>query len=204
MSFGLGRRATSRRGRWRHRRLLLGLYELELDRWLRWPCRPGYTAFDVGGQVGYDALVFAKRTNGRVVTFECDATWCASIRRALAANPALGSRIDLIEVEVTDRHDASRGIVTLDAHSAEIGWDPDILKLDVEGGEVRVLMGGAQMVQRRHPPLIVEVHSAELERACGTWLVQRGYRPRVVNQRRFLPEHRPTVHNRWLVAVGTW
>lgn len=56
----------------------------------------------------------------------------------------------------------------------------------------------------RHPHLIVAVHSAELQRDCGQWLVQRGYRPRIVSQRRFLPDHRATVHNRWLIAVGTW
>ena len=201
---GLGRGLRVDAGNGRHRRLLLGLYELELDRWLRSLCRPGYAAFDVGGQLGYDALVFAKRTNGRVVTFECDATWCTAIRRARAANPELGSRIELVETLVADRHDASGGMVTLDAHSAQVGWDPDIVKLDVEGCELGVLKGAAQMIARRHPHLIVEVHSAELEWACGTWLVQRGYRPRVVSQRRFLPEHRPTVHNRWLIAVGTW
>lgn len=187
-----------------HKRLLLGLYELELDRWLRRLCRPGYTAFDVGGQVGYDALVFAKQTRGRVVTFECDATWCASIRRAIAANPMAGGRIDLVEATVADRHDINEGLVTLDAYAAEVGWDPDIVKLDVEGGELKVLMGSAQLIQRRHPHIIVEVHSVELERACGTWLAQGGYEPRVVSQRRILPDHRPTVHNRWLIAVGTW
>ena len=36
------------------------VYELELNRWLRRLCRPGYTAYDVGGQLGYDALVLAK------------------------------------------------------------------------------------------------------------------------------------------------
>lgn len=187
-----------------HKRLLLGLYELELDRWLRRLCRPGYTSFDVGGQLGYDALVLAKRTNGRVVTFECDATWSTSIRRAIAANPGLGSRIDLVEATVTDRDGDMPGLMTLDAHSAEIGWDPDIVKLDVEGSELRVLAGAARMIERRHPHLIVEAHSAELERACGTWLVQRGYLPRIVSQRRCFPDHRPTIHNRWLVAVGTW
>lgn len=200
--FGLGRGLRVECGN--HKHLLLGIYEIELDRWLRRLCRPGYTTFDVGGQLGYDALVFAKRTGGRVVTFECEAVWCRSIRHALVANPALCDLIDLVEAEVADRHDADAGTVTLDAHSGKTGWDPDIVKLDVEGAELKVLIGAAQMVQRRHPHLIVEVHSAELERECGTWLVERGYRPRVVSQRRFLPDYRPTGHNRWLVAVGTW
>lgn len=91
-----------------HKRLLLGVYEVELDRWLRRLCRPGYDAFDVGGELGYDALVFAKRTAGRVVTFECEAIWCASIRRAIAANPSLGSRISLVEARVADRDDRPR------------------------------------------------------------------------------------------------
>lgn len=35
-------------------RLYLGLYEIELNRHLRRMLRPGMTAFDVGGQHGYD------------------------------------------------------------------------------------------------------------------------------------------------------
>lgn len=94
--------------------------------------------------------------------------------------------------------------MTLDGCAAAVGWDPDFIKLDVEGAEFDVLQGAAAMIERRHPHLVVEVHSVELEQACGTWLADRGYQPRVVNQRRVLKDHRPTAHNRWLVAVGTW
>jgi len=58
--FGLGRGLRIDADITQHKRLLVGLYELELNRWLRRLCRPGYTAYDVGGQLGYDALVLAK------------------------------------------------------------------------------------------------------------------------------------------------
>jgi hypothetical protein len=48
---------------------------------------------------------------------------------------------------------------------------------------------------------VVEVHSTELERACGRLLVELGYRPVIVNPRRVLPDYRPGLAlNRWLVA----
>lgn len=37
-------------------RLYLGVYDLELDNYLRRMLRPGMTAFDVGAQYGYDSL----------------------------------------------------------------------------------------------------------------------------------------------------
>jgi len=87
---------------------------------------------------------------------------------------------------MADHDDPSRGIVTLDTQSAEVGWNPDVIKLDVEGDELKVLRAAAGSVDRRHPHFIIEVHSAELDRAYAAWLVERGYRPRIVSQRRFL------------------
>jgi hypothetical protein len=50
--------------------------------------------------------------------------------------------------------------------------------------------------------MIVEIHSAELERGCGELMIDHGYRVTIVNQRKIAPDHRPTKElNRWLVAV---
>jgi hypothetical protein len=72
----------------------------------------------------------------------------------------------------------------------------------VEGAEVDVLRGARRLLAGHRPHVLVETHGLAEERACGELLVSYGYRPRIVPRRRRLREDRPTLHNRWLVAVG--
>jgi hypothetical protein len=88
--------------------------------------------------------------------------------------------------------------VTLDGYAAEF-QAPGFVKIDVEGGELDVLRGARRVLVDQRPSLIVETHSAELERLCGRFLVEHGYRPLVVKQRSVWKERR-LQNNRWLVA----
>lgn len=177
-------------------RLYLGLYEIELDRHLRRLLRPGVTAYDVGAQHGYDALAIAKRTGARVAAFERDDECLQGMRESFGLNPWLAGLIEPVEATVgsgpTDLH--------LDDWAYNGGFVPDFIKLDIEGAEIAALHSAERILRERHPSLIVEVHSVDLERQAGGLLVRHGYRPLVVSQRRLLPDHRPTEHNRWLVA----
>jgi len=182
-----------------HTRTFLGLYEIELSRHLRRLCPPGTRSFDVGAQVGYDALILAKLGRGRVVSFEPDPACLAKMTANFALNPDLGHLITTVAAFVG----AGEGTLSLDryAGSAE-GFVPDFVKIDVDGEEAQVLEGASGLLAARRPHLLVEVHSEELERRCGAMLVAHGYRPTIVNQRRVLRDHRPIPHNRWLVAEG--
>lgn len=183
----------------REARLYCGLYELELNRHLRRLCSPGVKAFDVGGQYGYDALLFAKRTAAPVISFECDAAACARMLHTVQLNPRLAALIRVVPAMVGTGRD---GTVSLDDYAAE-SFEPDLIKIDVEGGELDVLTGAMGLLENAFPALVVEVHSADLERRCGRLMVERGYRPTVVHQRIVMSDHRPTQEvNRWLVADG--
>jgi len=180
-------------------RLYLGMYEVELNRHLRRICQPGTTTFDVGGQYGYDGLVFAKLTEARVVSFECDASSFERLTRTVKLNPRLAPLVEPVQAMVGTGRD---GTVSIDEYTAR-KFTPGFIKVDVEGAELDVLRGARGTLANRHPALIVEVHSASLEQHCGRLLVEHGYRPRIVNQRSFLSDHRPTDQvNRWLVADG--
>src|SRR5215213_3639901 len=111
--------------------LYVGLYEIELNRHLRSIARPGYRSFDIGGQVGYDALVLAKLTGAPVVSVECEADLVREIERNAAANPGLD--ITTVHGFVADAPGGGR--VTIDALADE-HFVPDLLKIDIEGGEV--------------------------------------------------------------------
>jgi hypothetical protein len=183
-------------------RLYLGLYELELSAHLRRLCRPGHRGYDVGAQVGYDALVMAKLSGAPVASFEREAVACAALRANLALNPGVGSLVTAVQATVGERTDGDGHLALDDFARGPGGFVPDVVKIDVEGAEAAVLRGALEILSKRRPHLVVETHSAELERACGDLLVGLGYRPVVVPQRRRAPDLRPAGHNRWLVAAG--
>jgi FkbM family methyltransferase len=52
----------------------------------------------------------------------------------------------------------------------------DLIKIDVEGAESRVLDGAERLVSRFRPTLIIELHTPEQDIAVARWLTERGYR----------------------------
>ena len=187
-------------------RTYLGLYEVELNRHLRRLCPPGTRSFDVGAQFGYDALVLAKLSGAAVASFEAGEDCLAVMAANFALNPALAPLIAPVCAWVGTGAGATLALDDY-ARSAE-GFVPDLIKIDVDTAdsaakaEADVLEGARDLLRERRPGLIVEVHSEALERRCGALLVEHGYRPTIVSQRRVLPDHRPIPHNRWLVAEG--
>src|ERR1700729_4209662 len=69
---GIGRGLRMRIDFEHQTRTYLGLYEIEVNRYLRRVLLPRVTAFDIGVQHGYDSLVIARHTRARVAAFECD------------------------------------------------------------------------------------------------------------------------------------
>ena len=65
--------------------------------------------------------------------------------------------------------------ITLDGFIASGGLVPQFVKIDVEGGECEVLLGGASLFTRQRPALIVEVHHQQADQQIRAWLEQYGY-----------------------------
>lgn len=55
---------------------------------------------------------------------------------------------------------------SLDSMSAEAGRDADLIKVDVEGNELRVLEGATSLIERARPTWVIEIHPPQL-RECG-------------------------------------
>jgi hypothetical protein len=177
----------------------LGLYEIELTKHLRALALPGATSFDLGGNIGYDALVLARLTKGPVVTVECDADRADALRENAALNPTLGP-ITVVTSSVASS--TSSASITID-DLAERHFVPDLMKIDIEGGETEALRGAGHVLASRRPNIVLEVHGEQCEWDCLELLRGAGYAPpTVVDPRRWLPEHRPLAHNRWLIFRG--
>ena len=196
---GIGRGVTMHIDFAHQTRTYLGLYEIELNRYLRRILKHGSTAFDIGAQHGYDSLVIARLTGSRVAAFDCEPAYARMMSRNFHLNPRLAGLLEAVKATVGDAAEE----VGIDEYAySERGFVPDFIKIDIEGGELGALRSAQRLLTERRPALIVETHSTELERGCGCLLTACGYMPVVVNQRRLLPDYRPTRElNRWLVAA---
>lgn len=65
--------------------------------------------------------------------------------------------------------------VSLDDFLRQGNPAPDVLKVDVEGGECEVLKGGEGLFSRVRPAFICEVHRAEAARWIACWLSAKEY-----------------------------
>jgi hypothetical protein len=179
-------------------KFFFGIYEAELTPHLKALIRVGARCFDVGGQGGYDALIMAKASGGPVVSFECDPQAAQAMRETFAFNPLY--QIRTVKTFIGGIDDARH--MTLDTAAREF-FMPDFIKLDIEGMEDEALEGAKFILSERKPSLIIEVHAKDKEKNCLEILRSHKYSPLIVDQRRWLKDHRPLAHNRWLVCRGS-
>jgi hypothetical protein len=169
-------------------RILLGIYERELLPHYRRVCRSGMKSFDVGGRDGYSALLIHGITRADVISFEAEEKAVEEMTATFRRNSE----------HLRAMHAFVGPGFTLDQASQRY-FRPDFIKIDVEGGEVDVLRTGPEVLSSR-PSMIIEVHGLAEERGCIDLLRPLNYRIDVVNPSRFMPEHRPLAHNRWLIC----
>jgi len=184
------------------------LQEVEQAKRLASLLRPGQVFFDVGANVGFYSLlgsrlveghgqVFAFEPMPRNIMFLCRHVDLNHARNVtifplacadrimtelfyFGANNALGHL-----AEDNRRQQNDRAILvsttTLDAAVERLGISPDVIKIDVEGAEMRVLKGAKDVLTRVRPSLLLSVHSAQLREACLTYLDGFNYRLEPLN-----------------------
>jgi FkbM family methyltransferase len=182
-------------------RVLLGSYEPEQTALFRKWLRPGDTLLDVGAHVGYYTLLSARLVGekGEVWSFEPNPGNCAWLRRHVSLNGLRNVHVE--EVAVSDAGGTARfafgsgsgtgrlaadgtvevRAVTLDEFCAEHGIRPNALKIDVEGGELRVLAGAHRILTTDRPVIFLSTHGAEIHRECLRVLRSLGYALEPVN-----------------------
>ena len=183
----------------------LGTYETELQSALHHLVPPGAVIYDVGANIGYVSLLLAKAAGdkGKVFAFEALPSNIKQLERNVELN-RMGSSITIVPVAVTDRQGkvdflvhASGGMgkaagsagrddpyqamisvnsLSLDDFVYQLGNPPpDVVKMDIEGGEVLALPGMVQVLNKIHPILIMELHGPESCRAAWDHLSSAGY-----------------------------
>jgi FkbM family methyltransferase len=71
--------------------------------------------------------------------------------------------------------------VDLDGFVARTGFRPNVIKIDVEGAERRVLDGASELLQRHGPEIFLSTHGDEMRDVCLKVLRGYGYEVRPLN-----------------------
>ncbi|HEX3437666.1 MAG TPA: FkbM family methyltransferase [Pseudacidobacterium sp.] len=178
-------------------RAYLGIYEHELLPYFKQMVPRGAKCFDLGGRDGYDALMMANLSRGKVASFECEHSEAENMRQTFAKNPHLS--IQVVESFVGSQ--CGDGHITIDRAARDL-FVPDFIKMDIEGAEDQALEGGVKTLANYHPHLIVEVHGTEKEKRCISILQEFKYRITIVSQSWFLEDsgRHGNKTNRWITA----
>ncbi|MGH2683858.1 MAG: FkbM family methyltransferase [Actinomycetota bacterium] len=185
-------------------RRALGLYEPRKHAALQHFLRPGMTFLDIGANVGDFSLAAAKLMDdhGTIVAVEPGADNAAWLRRSIADNGystihvrqvALGETAGEVDLYLS-RHAGLHSLTphtfqrtvgsvkvpmsTLDEIVAAEGLDRvDVMKIDVEGAEMGVLRGGAELFGRDDPMVVLlDLHPLLVDTAAlCEWLTGRGF-----------------------------
>lgn len=190
----------------------LGIYEIEMSKIYKEAANDSRTIFDIGASEGYTALMFASSMQeGLVYAFEPDLAELDALEVNLGLNPELRDRVKVMAKRVgfgaAITSSAGRGLdepLAIDelVKKGEVAT-PNLVKIDVEGGELDVLKGMVEVLESARPVIVLESHSAQLEVDCRVFLGSLGYEVTIVKHARWRvlwPEYRPTDHNRWMVA----
>lgn len=183
----------------------LGTYEPALQTALQEALLPGMVAYDVGANIGYLTLLMARAvgTGGQVFAFEALPANVERLRRNVELND-LQDRVTVVAAAVLDRPGTvrfllgpsggtgkaegsagreftARGIievpaVALDDFIYSQGHPaPQVLKMDIEGGEVRAFAGMKETLQRARPLLFLELHGQRSARVAWETLTACDY-----------------------------
>ena len=155
------------------------------------------TVLDIGANAGFYTLAFSRLVGdtGHVYAFEPLAQNAANILRHLELNAI--KNVTLIQAAVANEpglsgfriagHNAMGAIsgsstdyivptVTLDALVAAGTFPvPDLIKMDVEGAESRVLDGALKLLASRKTSLLIALHGHKQMELCLARLEQSGY-----------------------------
>lgn len=163
-------------------------YEPETRELFQRIVKPGMTVVDIGAQIGYFTLLFARLvgTSGKVYSCEPDPTIYSRLRKNIEANNLAGI-VEAFETAVADAvgeapfYLAGPGgslfksgdtigtietrVTSIDALICERGWPPvHVVKIDTEGAEPRVLRGMSEVCRRNEDmKLVVEFSPSNLD-----------------------------------------
>ncbi len=183
----------------------LGTYEPELQAALRELVQPGAVIYDVGANIGYVSLLLAKAAGetGKVYAFEALPENVERWHKNIALN-GMDARLSLFAGAVIQTSGPVRFLVHAsagmgkaagsagrqDQYPSEVSVPgisldefvyrqgnppPQVIKMDIEGGEVMALPGMQRVLFEDRPLMFMELHGPESSRMAWEKLSEAGY-----------------------------
>jgi FkbM family methyltransferase len=184
-------------------RFLLGSYEAEQSALFTLRVRPGQQVIDIGAAAGYYTLLAAKcvGARGSIIACEPDAANLRFLRAHIARNQLTNVRV--LPLALADQNGSARfgrtrgsgrgrlssegasevAVRRLDDLAGELSLRPQHLKIDVEGAELDVLLGGERLVREFGPTVFLSTHDRQVpgvQQACCDLLESWGYQVRAI------------------------
>jgi FkbM family methyltransferase len=172
----------------------LGSYEADKLRLFAESIRPNMVVWDLGANAGLYTLLASLRAGaGRVVAFEPLPANLNNLRRHIALNHC--SNANVVPKAVSDwdgtaLFSASEsaamgtlsdvGMLSVETIRLDTFWKttnstPHVIKMDIEGAEMKALEGGSELLRLCRPVIFLAVHSDKLSSECSQFLLKRGY-----------------------------
>ena len=212
IKFGIAKKCWFLISRKSHLRIEFGLFELSLAKYVCAFSRNANIAYDIGAEMGYYSLAFLRCMggSGKVYAFEANEERVLKFSELVKRNNA-EERIKVFEAYVTNEEDLDLGSslkkISLDSFVYKQGNPaPNVIKMDIEGEELKALQGAEKMLREYRPRLMIEIHSRDLAIQCPAYLEKLGYKVRTIKQgwfNKLFPEARfdgRNEYNGYLVA----
>lgn len=160
---------------------LLGEYEMEKQRVLLGTVSAGNVVYDLGANVGFLTMLASELVGpaGRVYAFEPLPRNLLYLHKHVAMNHL--ENVEIIEAAVAasegkarfdeDAHNGAGHVaphgqievrtIGLDEMVASGALPPDVMKLDIEGGELEALQGARRVLSESRPVVLLATHGKE-------------------------------------------
>jgi hypothetical protein len=186
-------------------RKVFGIYEQELNAWLRQALAQVDRVLDVGANDGYftfgTAAAFRRAgKDAEIIAFDPDPTYVERLRQGIADQQDADISFEVIPASVGNKHCPSRGFIALDSLPVKKRCNT-LIKVDVEGAEVDVIEGARSWIEPSNW-FLVEVHGDPMFEQVSRIFFDHQHPLRKIVQRplRVLGAETRSNENCWLVS----
>jgi FkbM family methyltransferase len=188
----------------------LGVYETETANWLKFHMKEDTVFFDLGANAGYFTLLGGRQVgSGSVIAFEPVPSNVSVIEANIRANNLTNCVVEGVAISdfggeaqfSLERNNANSHLselqvshmrsscaekidvktMTLDAFVSQAHVKPDLIKIDVEGAEMKVLRGAEGILREYKPTCLISTHSSDLFHACLNFMLALDYKVECLN-----------------------
>lgn len=187
--------------------MAFGLYEPDVAQLISQTLKPGDVFYDIGANAGYFSLIAATTVGptGKVIAFDPVPQNVTTVSEQMKLNgfqdiclveslavsdinetatltlPRRNANAHLANIEAPHITDKGGNLIeikctTLDSYVSQHFW-PTLVKMDIEGAEVKALLGAAKLLSgSKAPTFLITAHSDTLAKQVKNILSNAGYR----------------------------